>query len=37
MAALRGNRIIGISLADAIGELKYLDEAIYKVAEVFFG
>jgi 6-phosphofructokinase 1 len=37
MAALRGNRIIGIPLADAIGELKYLDEAIYKVAEVFFG
>jgi phosphofructokinase-like protein len=37
MAALRGNRIIGIPLADAIGELKYLDEAIYNVAEVFFG
>jgi 6-phosphofructokinase 1 len=37
MAALRGNRIIGIPLAEAIGELKHLDEAIYKVAEVFFG
>jgi ATP-dependent phosphofructokinase / diphosphate-dependent phosphofructokinase len=37
MAALRGNRIIGIPLADAIGELKYLDEAIYSAAEVFFG
>ena len=37
MAALRGNRIIGIPLTDAIGELKYLDEAIYSVAEVFFG
>jgi 6-phosphofructokinase 1 len=37
MAALRGNRIIGIPLVDAVGELKHLDEAIYKVAEVFFG
>jgi ATP-dependent phosphofructokinase / diphosphate-dependent phosphofructokinase len=37
MAALRGNRIIGIPLADAIGELKHLDEEIYSVAEVFFG
>ena len=37
MAALRGNRIIGIPLADAVGELKHLDEAIYSVAEVFFG
>src|SRR5205085_3683884 len=37
MTALRGNRIIGIPLADAVGELKHLDEAIYKVAEVFFG
>jgi len=37
MAALRGNRIVGIPLADAVGELKHLDEAIYSVAEVFFG
>ena len=37
MAALRGNRIIGIPLAEAIGELKRLDESIYHVAEVFFG
>ena len=37
MTALRGNRIIGIPLADAVGELKHLDQAIYNVAEVFFG
>src|SRR2546430_11457067 len=37
MTALRGNRIIGIPLAEAIGELKRLDESIYHVAEVFFG
>lgn len=37
MAALRGNRIIGVPLNDAIGELKKLDEEIYRIAEVFFG
>ena len=37
MTALRGNRIIGIPLAEAVGELKRLDESIYHVAEVFFG
>jgi 6-phosphofructokinase 1 len=37
MAALRGNRIVGIPLVDAVGELKHLDEVIYSVAEVFFG
>jgi 6-phosphofructokinase 1 len=37
MAAIRGNRIISVPLAEAVGELKKLDEEIYKVAEVFFG
>src|SRR5581483_8528149 len=37
MAALRGNRIISIPLTDAVGELKRLDEEIYRIAEVFFG
>src|SRR5438067_6166732 len=37
MTALRGNRIIGIPLAEAVGEWKRLDESIYHVAEVFFG
>jgi ATP-dependent phosphofructokinase / diphosphate-dependent phosphofructokinase len=37
MAAIRGNRIISVPLAEAVGELKRLDEEIYRVAEVFFG
>ena len=37
MAALRGNRIVGVPLAEAVGELKKLDEEIYRIAEVFFG
>ncbi len=37
MAALRGNKIISVPLAEAVGELKRLDEDIYRVAEVFFG
>lgn len=37
MTALRGNRIISVPLAEAVGELKRLDESIYRVAEVFFG
>jgi len=37
MTALRGNRIITVPLTEAVGELKRLDEAIYRVAEVFFG
>ena len=37
MAALHGNRITSIPLADAVGELKRLDEEIYRIAEVFFG
>lgn len=37
MAAIRGNRIISVPLTEAVGELKRLDEEIYRVAEVFFG
>jgi phosphofructokinase-like protein len=37
MAAIRGNRIISVPLVEAVGELKYLDDEIYRVAEVFFG
>jgi 6-phosphofructokinase 1 len=37
MAAIRGNKIISVPLAEAVGELKRLDEEIYRVAEVFFG
>ena len=37
MVAIRGNRIVSVPLADAVGELKRLDDEIYRVAEVFFG
>ena len=37
MAALRANRIVSIPLAEAVGELKRLDEEIYRIAEIFFG
>ncbi len=37
MAAIRGNRIISVPLAEAVGNLKQLDPEIYRVAEVFFG
>jgi 6-phosphofructokinase 1 len=37
MAALHGNKIRSVPLADAVSELSQLDEEIYQVAEVFFG
>ena len=37
MAALRGNQIVSVPLTEAVGSLKYLDEEIYRVAEIFFG
>jgi phosphofructokinase-like protein len=37
MAALRANRIVSTPLSEAVGELKRLDEEIYRIAEVFFG
>jgi 6-phosphofructokinase 1 len=35
MVALRGNRIIGIHLDDAVEKIKRLDDEIYRVVEVF--
>jgi len=37
MAALHGTGIVSVPLEGALGELKRLDEEIYRVAEVFFG
>src|SRR5215210_5553630 len=37
MAALHANKIISIPLAEAVRDIKRLDEEIYRVAEVFFG
>jgi phosphofructokinase-like protein len=37
MASLRGNEIVAVPLADAIGELKTVDEKLYEVAATFFG
>ncbi len=37
MAALQGNRMVSVSLADAVSTVKRLDEEIYHVAEIFFG
>lgn len=37
MTALRGNKITSVPLAEAVCDIKRLDEDIYHVAEVFFG
>jgi len=37
MAALRGNKIMSVPLAEAVSGIKPLDEDIYRVAEIFFG
>ena len=37
MAALKGNDIVAVELADAVGELKTVDDELYKVAQTFFG
>jgi 6-phosphofructokinase 1 len=37
MAALRGNKITSVPLAEAVSGIKPLDEDIYRVAEIFFG
>ncbi len=37
MAALRGNEIIGVELAEATGKLKTVDLELMQVAETFFG
>jgi 6-phosphofructokinase 1 len=37
MAALQGAKITSVPLAEAVSELRRLDEEIYQVAEIFFG
>ena len=37
MVSLQGNEIVAIPLADAVGELKVVDQDFYELAEVFFG
>src|SRR5437764_4450497 len=37
MAALQGAKITSVPLAEAVSELRRLDEEIYRVAEIFFG
>jgi len=37
MVALRGNRIEAVSLDEATGQLKTVDEDLYNIAQVFFG
>lgn len=37
MAALRGDEIVAVPLAEATGELKLVDPKLYEVAKVFFG
>jgi 6-phosphofructokinase 1 len=37
MVALRGNRIDTVSLDEATGQLKTVDERLYDIAQVFFG
>jgi 6-phosphofructokinase len=37
MAALRGDSIVAVPLADAVAELKTVPPDLYRQAEVFFG
>jgi len=37
MAALRGNQIVSVPLAEATAKLKTVDDAFYGIAEIFFG
>jgi 6-phosphofructokinase 1 len=37
MVALRGNKIVDVSLEEATGKIKTIDMELYKVAGVFFG
>jgi len=37
MAALRGNQVLSVPLAEATSKLKTVDDAFFSVAEVFFG
>ena len=37
MAALRGNEIVAVPLAEAVRELKTIDRDLFELASVFFG
>ncbi len=37
MAALKGNDIVAVDIADAVSELKRVDMRIYEIASIFFG
>jgi len=37
MAALKGNEIVSVPLADAVGTLKTVDMRLYDIAKIFFG
>lgn len=37
MAALKGNDIVAVDIADAVSELKKVDMRIYEIASIFFG
>ncbi len=37
MVALRGNSIVDVSLEEATGEIKTVDEELYRIASIFFG
>lgn len=37
MVSLRGNKIVAVSLQEAVGELKTLDLELYNIAKIFFG
>jgi phosphofructokinase-like protein len=37
MVSLRGNKIIGIDLKEAMSQAKRIDDELYEIAEVFFG
>jgi 6-phosphofructokinase 1 len=37
MVALRGTEVVEVPIQDAVAHLKTVPEALYEVAEVFFG
>jgi phosphofructokinase-like protein len=37
MVSLRGNKIVGIDLKEAMSQAKRIDDELYEIAEIFFG
>lgn len=37
MTALKGNKVVGVPLAEVAGRLKTVDLSVYRTAEIFFG